>query len=197
MNGSIPSRRANKLYHMRERVLLHSLITGCRHRGLRSSLCVRRFETPLCINYCRMIWWSTYGGFEATPTSFHLIYLKTCQFICLFYLTVWDLPNWCLFEPNVGKLYEIRRTGTSICKNKSKTPISGRIAGAPAGSSALPTRDFRPIQRELPPDSTVGGANSWRCSECLSSRRWSFLGVEMGLNCYLSKGRRPRISVFF
>jgi hypothetical protein len=24
------------------------------------------------------------------------------------------------FEPNVGKLYEIRRTGTSICKNKVK-----------------------------------------------------------------------------
>jgi hypothetical protein len=53
-------------------------------RGLRSSLCVRRFETPLCINYCRMIWWSTYRGFDATPTSFHLICLKTCQIICLF-----------------------------------------------------------------------------------------------------------------
>jgi hypothetical protein len=44
-----------------EEHMLHSLITRCRHRGLRSSLFVRRFETPLCINYCRMIWWSIYG----------------------------------------------------------------------------------------------------------------------------------------
>jgi hypothetical protein len=44
------------LIPLSERVLLHSLITRCRHRGLRSSLCIRRFETPQCINCCcRMI----------------------------------------------------------------------------------------------------------------------------------------------
>jgi hypothetical protein len=86
MSESIWFLWANKLHHMRERVLLHSLITRYRHRGLRSSLCVRRFETPQCINCCRMIWWSTYGGFEATPTSFRLICLKTCQIICLFFV---------------------------------------------------------------------------------------------------------------
>jgi hypothetical protein len=30
-------------------------------------------------------------------------------------------------------------------KKKPKTPISGRLAGVPAGSSALPTPNFRPI----------------------------------------------------
>jgi hypothetical protein len=62
----------------------------------------------------------------------------------------------CLFEPNVGKLYEIRRTGTSICKNKPKPPISRRLAGVPAGSSALPTPNFRPIRHDLSSDLAVG-----------------------------------------
>jgi hypothetical protein len=34
----------------------------------------------------------------------------------------------------------------------------------PAGSSALHTPNFCPIQRDLSPDLTVGGANGWRCS---------------------------------
>jgi hypothetical protein len=56
----------------------------------------------------------------------------------------------------LAKLYEIRQTGTSICKNKPNTPISGRLAGVPAGSSALPTPNFRPILRDLSPDLAVG-----------------------------------------
>jgi hypothetical protein len=71
-----------------------------------------------------MIWWSTYGGFEATPTSFHLICLKTYQIICLFY---WTVTFICKNKPNIGKLYQIRRTITFICKNKPKMPISGRL----------------------------------------------------------------------
>jgi hypothetical protein len=51
---------------------------------LRSSLCVRRFETPQCINSCRMIWWSTYRGFEATQTSFHLIFWKLVKLFACF-----------------------------------------------------------------------------------------------------------------
>jgi hypothetical protein len=139
MSESIRFLWANKLHHMRERVLLHSLITRCRHRGMRSSLCVRRFETPQCINYCRMIWWSTYGGFEATPTSFHLICLKTCQIICLF---CWTVTFICKNKPNLGKLYEIRRAVTFIRKNKPITPIFGRLPGEPAGSSAPPRQSF-------------------------------------------------------
>jgi hypothetical protein len=45
----------------------------------------------------------------------------------------------------------------SICKNKPKTLIFGRLAGVPAGSSELPTPNFRPIRRDLSPDLAVGG----------------------------------------
>jgi hypothetical protein len=61
-------------------------------------------------------------------------------------------------------LYQIRRTVMFICKNKPKTPISGRLPGVPAGSSALPTPNFCPIRRYLAPDFAVGSANGWRCS---------------------------------
>ena len=40
----------------------------CRHHGPPSLLCARRSETLQCINSCKMIWWSTYGRSEATPT---------------------------------------------------------------------------------------------------------------------------------
>jgi hypothetical protein len=109
-----------------------------------------------------MIWWSIYGGFEATPTSFYLIYLKTCQIIWLFCETVTFIYK---NKPNLGKLYQIRRIVSFICKNQPKTPISGRLPGEPAGSSALPTSKFRPIRRYLAPDLAVGGANGWRCSK--------------------------------
>jgi hypothetical protein len=66
--------------------------------------------------------------------------------------------------PNLGKLYQIRRTVTFICKNKPKTPISARLPGEPTGSLVLPTPKFRPIRRYLAPDLAVGGANDWRCS---------------------------------
>jgi hypothetical protein len=52
----------------------------------------------------------------------------------------------------------------SICKNKPKTPISGRLAGVPVESSALPAPNFHPIRRDLSPDLAMGGANGWRCS---------------------------------
>jgi hypothetical protein len=81
------------------------------------SLCVRRFETPQCINSCRMIWWSTYGGFEATPTSFHLICLKTCQIICLF---CWTVMFICKNKPNIGKICQIRRTVNLFVKLRQK-----------------------------------------------------------------------------
>jgi hypothetical protein len=162
MSESIRFLWANKLHHMRERVLLHSLITRCRYRGLRSSLCVRRFKTPQCISCCRMIWWSTYGGFEATPTSFYLICLKTCQIICLFY---WTKTFICKNKPNVGKLYQICQTVTFICKNKPKMLISGRLRREPAESSVLYTPMFRPIRRYLSPDLAVESVNGWRCSK--------------------------------
>jgi hypothetical protein len=53
----------------------------------------------------------------------------------------------------------IHRTVTFICKNKPKTPISGRLPEKPAGSSALLTPRFRPIRRYLAPDLAVGSAN--------------------------------------
>jgi hypothetical protein len=102
---------------MTERVLLHILITRCWHRGLRSSLCVRRFETPQCINSRRMISWSTYGGFEATSTSFHLICLKTYQIICLF---CWTVTFICKNKPNIGKIGQIRRTVNLFVKQRQK-----------------------------------------------------------------------------
>jgi hypothetical protein len=65
----------------------------------------------------------------------------------------------CKNKPNLGKLYQIRRTVMFICKNKPKTLISRRLSWEPAGSSALPTPKFRPIRRYLAPDLAVGGAN--------------------------------------
>jgi hypothetical protein len=109
-----------------------------------------------------MIWWSTYGGFEATPTSFYLICLKTWQIICLFCGAVMFI---CKNKPNIGKLYQIRRTVTFIYKNKPKTPIFGRLPGESAVSSVLPTSKFRPIRRYLSPNLAVGSANGWRCSK--------------------------------
>jgi hypothetical protein len=62
---------------------------------------------------------------------------------------------------NCMKFAELERL---FVKKEPKTPISGRLAGVPAGSSALPTPNFRPIRRDLSPDLAVGGANGWRCS---------------------------------
>jgi hypothetical protein len=62
---------------------------------------------------------------------------------------------------NCMKFTELERL---FVKNKPKTMISGRHPRVPAGSSALPTPNFRPIQRNLPPDLAVEGANGWRCS---------------------------------
>jgi hypothetical protein len=126
MSESIRFLWANKLHHMRERVLLHNLITRCRHRGLLLSLRVTRFETPQCINSCRMIWWSTYGGFEATPTSFHLICLKTCQIICLF---CWTVTFICKNKPNIGKIYQIRQTVNLFVKLRQKRQSPGVYLG--------------------------------------------------------------------
>jgi hypothetical protein len=39
----------------------------------------------------------------------------------------------------------------------------------PAGSSALPMPNFRPIRRDLSPDLAMGSANGWRCSYCYVS----------------------------
>jgi hypothetical protein len=50
-------------------------------------------------------------------------------------------------------------------KNKPKMLISGRLAGVPAGSSTLPTPNFRPIRRDLSPNLAVEDSNGWRCSE--------------------------------
>jgi hypothetical protein len=41
-------------------------------------------------------------------------------------------------------------------KKKPKTPISGRLAWVPAGSSALPTPNFRLIRRDLSLDLPLG-----------------------------------------
>jgi hypothetical protein len=49
-------------------------------------------------------------------------------------------------------------------------PIFGHLPGETAGSLALPTPKFRPIQRYLSPDLAMGSANGWRYSY-LASRR--------------------------
>jgi hypothetical protein len=86
----------------------------------------------------------------------------------------------CKNKSNIGKLYQVRRTMTFICKNKPKTPISGRLPGETAGNSALPTPKFRPIRRYLAPDLAVRSANGWRCSKNQSSST-------VGLHCVAHK----------
>jgi hypothetical protein len=63
--------------------------------------------------------------------------------------------------------------------------MSGRIAGAPAGSSALPTPDFHPIRRELPPDS-AGGAQT--AGDALKYVCPALVGLSSVLTCALEAG---------
>jgi hypothetical protein len=61
-----------------------------------------------------MIWWSTYGGFEA---SNYLLVLLNWMFIC---------KN----KPDISKFYQIRQTVTFICKKTKKCRSPGVYVGS-------------------------------------------------------------------